>query len=70
MTRPNVSFDGMSWPRCGEELHDLEWQLRHGIGSLRRERAFAASVVAAYRALIEKPRRERDRIVAQIRSAP
>lgn len=69
-------FDGMSWPVTGLDLNNLEWRLRYAADGVAlvdtpatRDRLTAASVVAAYRALLLLPRRELNKRVTQLRAA-
>lgn len=60
--------DGTTWPIPGDELREVEWQLRYRSTPVEAiTRLSAASIVAAYSALIVATRRQRDRIVRDIR---
>lgn len=62
-----VAFDGMTWPNPADPL-EVEWSLRYGAPS-REQMLVAASVVAAYRQLVEDPQRIRSGKVATLRQA-
>jgi hypothetical protein len=62
-----VAFDGMTWPNPADPL-EVEWSLRYGAPS-REQMLVAASVVAAYRQLVEDPQRIRNGKVATLRQA-
>lgn len=63
-----VTFDGQTWPRIHGKIDELEWALRYGQPT-DLDRLVAASVVAAYTALVEKTQEDRRRIVAKLRQA-
>ena len=65
MTGRYVRFDGMTWPRTDT---DVGWQLRYGKPS-QETLLVAASMVEAYKHLIDMPQRRRNRRVSQIRAA-
>jgi|GEM_PF-5261743 len=60
------SFDGMCWPHAGAEIGDIEWQLRYGNPN-KHTQILAASIVSAYRALIDLPQKERNRICSVLK---
>lgn len=63
-------FDGMTWPTAGVKMGDAEYTLRHG--SYRASRPLvltAASVLAAYRELVNCPRTKREAVVRRLREA-
>ncbi len=63
--------DGTVWPLPGDEAEDsLEWRLRykeHGV--LANDRYHAASIVSAYRQLINMPVKRRNEVLAGLRAA-
>ena len=60
-------FDGMGWPLPDS---DATWRAHHGDAPLTRsERYYLTAIVAAYTAMIYKPRREREKIIRQLRTA-
>ena len=62
-----LRFDEMTWPNP-DDPGEVEYALRYG--SLKRSHELvAASFIAAYRQLVNLPRRERDERVAAIRAA-
>ncbi len=62
-------FDGMCWPRAGSRLDDLEWTLRYGDPEdVVKARMIAASVVAAYKALVLKTAKDRAYVVRELRA--
>jgi len=62
-----VRFDGMTWPI--PEGSD-EWTLRYGNDAdVLRIRLSSASIVAAYRELLQMPKRRREEVIAGIRAA-
>lgn len=61
-------FDGMGWPNP-ERTAQLEYRLRYGPGLTRGDQLVAASVMAAYRQLIELPRDSRQEVIKGIRAA-
>ena len=58
-------FDGMTWPVPGQPLDDVEATLRYS--SRANEAMGAASIVAAYRELIECNRNKRNAVIKEIR---
>jgi hypothetical protein len=69
-TAVSAHFGEMSWPKHGKFALTLDHRLRYApVESITRsELLHAASIISAYRALIEKPKRERDSIVAVLRA--
>ena len=63
-----VVFDDMTWPRIHGGIDDLERALRYGEPT-RADLLTAASVLAAYTALVEKTVADRRRVVAMLRRA-
>ena len=62
-----VHFDEMTWPRALEDDNDsVQWRLRYANPN-REDIIYAASVMAAYSALIYKPARARNKIIAQLK---
>jgi len=65
----HVSWNGMVWPRYLEHEDDsVQWRLRYGIPS-KEDLLYAASVMAAYTALVDstdKKRREVVRILKEV----
>jgi len=59
-----VAFSTMSWPAIGARLNALEHELRYG----PQPNVAAASVISAYRALILKPRKERNYVIRVLRA--
>lgn len=57
--------EGRAWPIPGEALNEIEWQMRHGDPMLVC--LGAASVIAAYRAILEMPERCRRETIREIR---
>lgn len=65
----SVHFDGMSWPRPGDDTDpDLEWVMRYAQPS-RSDMLRAASIIAAYRELLTCTDRKRRYVIRQIRKA-
>lgn len=62
-----LHFDGMAWPNPIDPL-DVEWTLRYGAPS-REQLRVAASMIAAYKQLVEDPKRRRDAKIAGLRRA-
>lgn len=62
-----LHFDGMAWPNPIDPL-DVEWSLRYGTPT-REQLNVAASMIAAYKQLVEDPKTRRDAKVAGIRRA-
>jgi|SRR6185369_8665962 len=60
-----LHFDGMAWPNPIDPL-DVEWSLRYGTPT-REQLNVAASMIAAYKQLVEDPKTRRDAKVAGIR---
>lgn len=58
-----VLSDGTGWPMAGEALDKLEWELRYG----EHPNFSAASVVAAYRALLQATRSRCAQVVRMMR---
>lgn len=61
-----ASFDNMSWPVPGERLQALEHQLRYGEPSAT-DLQWAASVISAYRQMVNDPRTKREHVVRTLR---
>jgi len=59
-------FQDMVWPTCDNDFSDIEWTLRYSNPS-KKELLFAASVMSAYRQLINDPSHKRDKVVKQVR---
>jgi hypothetical protein len=62
------AFDDMCWPIPSNELDGLEWRLRYS-SPTKSDLLVAASVISAYRDLVGKPRRLREKVVKNIRRA-
>ena len=60
--------DGGTWPVPDDGLAELEWRLRYGTPT-RSDLLTAASVMAAYRQLIEATEAQRNRVVRALREA-
>lgn len=54
----HIRFDQMTWPK---PLPDLEWVLRYGTPT-KTELLNAASILAAYKALLFKSQKDRNHI--------
>jgi len=54
----NLFFDNMTWPIPD----DIEWTLRYGKPT-QEDIMFSASIVSAYRGLVMKNKKERDRVI-------
>ena len=64
-----VSFDGMAWPRYLEDNDDsVEWRLRYG-NPTRADLLYAASVMAAYTALVGSTEKNRKKIVSKLKES-
>ena len=64
-----IRFDDMSWPSL-VGLDDIEWNLRYGIEVKPEEYPallMAASVVSAYRSLLQSTKARREKMVSKIR---
>jgi len=62
VTKRSVHFDEMTWPRALEDDNDsVQWRLRYGIPT-KEDLLFAASVMAAYTALVYKKQKDRNAI--------
>lgn len=64
-----LNFDGMTWPLpVPDGESSVQWKLRNQPGLLTpKDAIFAASVMAAYAALVFKTTKERDKIVKNLR---
>jgi len=63
-----ASFNGMCWPVPDERCADLSWRLRYVIKELpKKDRLFAADVLAAYEELIKCSDQKREDVVSGIR---
>ena len=62
-----LDFDGMTWPDPRDPA-EVQWRLRYGTPT-EADRMWCASVLGAYRQLVDDPRRTRDAKVAGIRRA-
>ena len=70
---PFRHFDGMCWPVPCERLHSLEHSFRYqprGAVYSMEDRLLAASVIAAYKDLIQKPNIRRNAICKELRLGP
>jgi hypothetical protein len=70
---PFRNFDGMCWPVPCERLGTLEHCLRYGHENTHfsmKDRLLAASVIAAYVDLIQKPNIRRNAICKELRKGP
>lgn len=63
-----LNFGEMAWPAPGERMDEIEHALRYGTPS-RKDVLAAASIIAAYRELVNAPRKKRDHVVRKLRSA-
>lgn len=59
-------FDGMCWPTPSGDVRDLQRRLVYG-EPVRSDLLVANSVISAYAQLISLPRRERDKIIRELR---
>lgn len=62
-----LRFDDMTWPNPDDPM-DIEWKLRYGQPT-QSERHIAASMIAAYKQLVNDPQRRRNEKIAGIRKA-
>jgi len=62
-----LHFDNMTWPHPHDPL-EVEWSLRYGTPS-REQMRTAASIIAAYRELVDEPVRRRNEKIAGLRRA-
>lgn len=70
---PFRNFDGMCWPVPCSRLDDVEHRLRydHEITHFSmKDRLLAASVIAAYKDLIQKPNIRRNAICKELLKGP
>lgn len=67
--KPYLFFEGMTWPNP-QHAGDLEWKLRYAEKHVTRgEQLTAASILAAYRELVDMPAKRRAKRIAGIRRA-
>lgn len=64
---PRTEFDGQTWPVPGERMDEVEWQLRYGEPTAQA-RLIAASVLAAYRTLINCSSAKRNQVASKLRA--
>ncbi len=62
-----LHFGKMTWPHPHDPL-EVEWSLRYGAPS-REQMRTAASIIAAYRELVDEPVRRRNEKIAGLRRA-
>ena len=61
-------FDGMTWPRPGEGLAELEWRLRYAQDAVTEtDKLVCASIVAAYTELVKATQKRRNGICQQLK---
>lgn len=60
-------FDSMCWPVPNAAAGEVEWRLRHGYAS-KQDIMYAASVMAAYRQMIDDPHHKRVRVIRELRA--
>lgn len=58
-------FNGMCWPIPSEDMGDLEWKLRYS-AITEGEKMVVASVLSAYRELINLPQKKRNEIIKEL----
>lgn len=64
-----ILFDGMAWPRPGEALGDRAWRFTNDWeGLTRTDHLVAASVMAAYNALVDMPVHRRNKVISNMKS--
>jgi hypothetical protein len=61
-------FEDMVWPAPGVRMDDLEWNLRYA--PQEADFLLAASVIAAYQALVSLPERKRNKVISELRLGP
>lgn len=61
-----VCFDGMTWPLPGSRMDEAEHRLRFG-GATREDVLLAASVMHAYRQMVEDTAKQRANVVRTLR---
>lgn len=66
-TASYLAFDGMTWPNP-HDPRGVEHRLRYG-GETQTDLVVAASFIAAYRQLVDLPRRTREERITGIRKA-
>lgn len=59
-------FNGMCWPIPSEDMGGLEWRLRYS-SITEGEKMVVASVLSAYRELINLPQKKRNEIIKELR---
>lgn len=59
-------FNGMCWPIPSEDMGELEWRLRYS-SITEGEKMVVASVLSAYRELINLPQKKRNEIIKELR---
>ena len=62
------NFDNMSWPAPCEEMDALAYKLRYR--SVLADYLYAASIVDAYRELINASNNKRNKVIREIRKGP
>lgn len=63
----DLQFDGMNWPDP-RDPDDVQWRLRYG-ELTKADRMWCASVLGAYRQLVDDPQRIRNAKIAGLRKA-
>lgn len=60
-------FNGMCWPIPSRGMEELEWELRYS-SITEVEKMVVASVLSAYRELINFPQKKRNEIIKELRN--
>jgi hypothetical protein len=66
MDELHAHFDFMAWPLPNAKAGEIEWRLRHGQAT-QSDLLFAASVMSAYRQMVNDPVKKRQKVVAVLR---
>ena len=61
-------FGGMTWPVPNDDMGELEWRLRNAESIEPTDRLAAASVVAAYGAMVQATQAKRQMVIRNIRA--
>jgi len=59
----------MVWPAPGKRMDDIGWKIRYGM-PVKSDRLMAASIIDAYKQMIQDPQKKRNFIISELRKGP
>jgi len=60
----------MMWPAPGKRMDDIGWKIRYSERITISDRILAASIIDAYKQMIQDPQKKRNFIVSELRKGP